>query len=92
MQKKIWWVYFFHQVDKISNYFQSYNARMIFSKMTLNLGKIRRNLRKNLRFDFFLFRLIFNGGFLSQKWTGTSFDKECGAFSFAFGVELDYRC
>ena len=29
--------------------------------MTLNLGKIRRDLRKKLRFDVFLFRLIFKG-------------------------------
>jgi len=59
MQKKFLWVLFFHHVEKIVNYFQNHTGRMIFLKMTLNLGKIRRNLRKKLRFDFFLFRLIF---------------------------------
>ena len=41
--------------------FQNHTGRMIFLKKTLNLVKIRRNLREILRINFFLFRLILKG-------------------------------
>ena len=33
MRKKFLWVLFFHQVEKIFNYFQNHTATMIFQKM-----------------------------------------------------------
>ena len=91
MRTKFLWVLYFRQVGDLPDIFQNHTSRIIFSKLTLNLVKIWRNLRNKMRFDFFV-PINFKRGFLSQKWTGTSFDKEYGAFSFAFCVELDYRC
>ena len=36
MQKKILWVLFFHQVEKMFSYFQNHTGRMIFLKMVSN--------------------------------------------------------
>ena len=85
-------VFIFSTSWGLARYFSKLYQYDDFFKNDPKLGENKAQFEKQNEVWFFLFRLIFNGGFLSQKWTGTSFDKECGAFSFAFGVELDYRC
>ena len=47
MQKKFLWVKFFHQVEKIFNYFQNHTARMIFCKICLKVKKNTKDFPVN---------------------------------------------
>ena len=85
MRPNFLWVKNFGQVGDLPDIFQNHTSKMIFSKLTLNLVKIWRNLRNKMRFDFFV-PINFKRGFLSQKWTGTSFDKEYGGRSVSLFV------
>ena len=38
MRKKFLWVLFFHQVEKIFNYFQNHTGTMIFFKLVSNFS------------------------------------------------------
>ena len=58
MQKKILWVLFFHQVEKMFSYFQNHTGRMIFLKMVLNFIFLKISHVK-LKAISFLVRFLF---------------------------------
>ena len=70
MQKKILWVLFFHQVEKMFSYFQNHTGRMIFLKMVSNFSVLEGIFEAKFQGWFFFFiRIICKGiSFVNWRW------------------------